>query len=62
MWKDTLRQQPFHKKFVILVVILITHPELAKLEAEAIHEVDKFRLTGSHETNNATHVGQSRTH
>ena len=56
MWKDTLRQQHFHKKFNVLAVILITHREFAKREAEAVHEVDKFCLTRSQKTNNATHV------
>ena len=45
MGKDTLKQQRFYKKFAILVVILITHREIAKREAETIHKVDIFCLT-----------------
>ena len=41
--KDTLRQQLFHKKFAFHVVILITHREIVKREAEAVQEVDKSR-------------------
>ena len=61
MWKDTLRQQHFHNKFVLLVVILITRQEIAKREAEVVHEVDEFRVSRSQKTNNATHLRQPRT-
>ena len=60
MRKGILKQQRSHKKFVTLVVILITQPKNVKREEEAIHEVDRFRSTRSQKTNNATHVRQSR--
>ena len=60
MRKNTLRQQLFHKNFANHVVILITHREHVKREAEAVHEVDISRLTRSQKTNNVTHVRQSR--
>ena len=55
-----MRQQLFHRMFAIHVVILVTHRENVKREAEAFHEVNSSRSTCSLKTKNATHVRQPK--
>ena len=60
MCNDTLRQQPFHKKFAFHDVILITHQKIVKREADAVHELDKCRSTRSQKIKQAPHLRHSR--